>query len=143
MGVQKKGPPPPKKKLQSPTPTLVMHIIYDSFLRIFFFYIVLQFDPNGRQCLTMAGYRRLGQIIRNQADLYSDGRVLLVQEGGYHLTYSAYCLHATLEGILKLPSPLLHDPMAYYPEDYELSMAAISNIKTEWTKNCMDPNITH
>ena len=82
----------------------------------------------------MGGYRRLGQIIRNQADLYSDGRVLLVQEGGYHLTYSAYCLHATLEGILKLPSPLLHDPMAYYPEDYELSVAAISNIKREWSK---------
>lgn len=92
------------------------------------------FDPNGRQCLTMAGYRRLGQIARDQADLYSNGRVLLVQEGGYHLTYSAYCLHAILEGILNLPSPLLSDPIGYYPEDEKLTVAAVSEIKKDWTK---------
>ncbi|CAA0841338.1 Histone deacetylase 8 [Striga hermonthica] len=55
------------------------------------------FDPNGRQCLTMEGYRKIGLIIRELADKHCGGRVLIVQEGGYHMTYSAYCLHATLE----------------------------------------------
>ncbi|XP_028086097.1 histone deacetylase 8 isoform X1 [Camellia sinensis] len=55
------------------------------------------FDPNGRQCLTMKGYREIGRKIRTLADKLCDGRLLIVQEGGYQVTYSAYCLHATLE----------------------------------------------
>ncbi|KAE8637553.1 hypothetical protein CSA_004620 [Cucumis sativus] len=40
----------------------------------------------------------IGQIISELAKKYSSGSLLIVQEGGYHVTYSAYCLHATLEG---------------------------------------------
>ncbi|KAM7528120.1 hypothetical protein LguiB_031530 [Lonicera macranthoides] len=87
------------------------------------------FDPNGRQCLTMEGYRAIGRIIRGLADKHSDQRLLIVQEGGYHLTYSAYCLHATLEGVLNLPLPLLDDPVAYYPEDEAIAIKVISSIK--------------
>lgn len=91
--------------------------------------VVLQFDPNGRQCLTMEGYRDIGRIVRTLADKYCDGRILIVQEGGYHVTYSAYCLHATLEGVLKFPSPLLADPIAYYPEDTALAIKVVDSIK--------------
>lgn len=87
------------------------------------------FDPNGRQCLTMEGYRQIGKIVRSLADEYSDGRVLIVQEGGYQVTYSAYCLHATLEGVLNLPFPLLSDPIAYYPEDAALATKVVDSIK--------------
>lgn len=75
------------------------------------------FDPNGRQCLTMDGYREIGRIVHSLANKHSGGQILIVQEGGYHITYSAYCLHAILEGVLDLPQPLLCDPIAYYPED--------------------------
>ncbi|GLT63925.1 hypothetical protein SLA2020_364510 [Shorea laevis] len=87
------------------------------------------FDPNGRQCLTMDGYREIGRIIRGLADKHCDGRLLIVQEGGYHVTYSAYCLHATLEGVLNLPLPLLSDPIAYYPEDEAFAVKVIESIK--------------
>lgn len=87
------------------------------------------FDPNGRQCLTMEGYRDIGQIVRNLANDHCNGRILIVQEGGYHITYSAYCVHATLEGVLNLPRPLLSDPVAYYPEDDEIAVKAIESIK--------------
>lgn len=90
---------------------------------------VLQFDPNGRQCLTMKGYREIGQTISALATRHCDGRLLIVQEGGYHVTYSAYCLHATLEGVLNLPLPLLPDPLAYYPEDEAFSTQVINAIK--------------
>ncbi|KVI08193.1 Histone deacetylase domain-containing protein [Cynara cardunculus var. scolymus] len=87
------------------------------------------FDPNGRQCLTMEGYRDIGQIVRNLVDDHCNGRILIVQEGGYHITYSAYCLHATLEGVLNLPCPLLSDPLAYYPEDDAIAVKAIESMK--------------
>ncbi len=77
-----------------------------------------QFDPNGRQCLTMAGFRRLGAWARELADRHCRGRLVLVQEGGYATTYAAYCLHATLEGVLGL-EPALDDPLAYLPDDVE------------------------
>lgn len=87
------------------------------------------FDPNGRQCLTMEGYREIGRIVHSLATRHSDGRLLIVQEGGYHVTYSAYCLHATLEGVLNLPLPLLQDSVAYYPEDETFSVKVIDAIK--------------
>ncbi|KAL8029579.1 hypothetical protein ABFX02_14G233700 [Erythranthe guttata] len=87
------------------------------------------FDPNGRQCLTMEGYRKIGQIVREMADKHSNGRLVIVQEGGYHVTYSAYCLHATLEGVLNFPAPLLSDPIAYYPEDDSFATEAVESIK--------------
>lgn len=93
------------------------------------------FDPNGRQCLTMEGYREIGRMVRRLADMYSAGRLLIVQEGGYHITYSAYCLHATLEGALNLPHSLLSDPIAYYPEDEALAVKVVDSIKQYWKDN--------
>jgi acetoin utilization deacetylase AcuC-like enzyme len=74
------------------------------------------FDPNGRQNLSMAGFRRIGVTVAALADELCDGRMVLIQEGGYGRTYSAYCLHATLEGVLGT-EPLLADPLAYVPDD--------------------------
>ncbi|KAM0871421.1 hypothetical protein ACQ4PT_039401 [Festuca glaucescens] len=93
------------------------------------------FDPNGRQCLTMDGYRRIGQIMRSMANWHSDGQILIVQEGGYHITYSAYCLHATLEGVLGLEAPLLDDPIAYYPEDEKYTMNVVDIMKRYWRES--------
>jgi acetoin utilization deacetylase AcuC-like enzyme len=76
-----------------------------------------QFDPNGRQCLTMDGFRLLGAAVRELVDRHCGGRLVLVQEGGYAQTYSAFCLHATLEGVLGLVEPSLEDPCAYLPDD--------------------------
>ncbi len=75
------------------------------------------FDPNGRQNVTMAGFRHLGRALAETAARLCDGRIVLVQEGGYARTYAGYCLHATLEGFLAVEEPLLADPLAYVPDD--------------------------
>lgn len=75
-----------------------------------------QFDPNGRQLLTMDGFYQLGKRARLLADECCDGKLVLVQEGGYAVSYAAYCLHATLEGVL-MRAPSLADPLAYMLED--------------------------
>ena len=53
----------------------------------------------------MAGFRGLGERARALADRHTDGKLLLVQEGGYARTYSAACLLATVGGVLGLPRP--------------------------------------
>ena len=73
-----------------------------------------QFDPNGRQLLTMNGFNRLARCARQFADEHCAGRLLIVQEGGYNPAYSAYCLHAATQGFLGQVSTLA-DPLAYMP----------------------------
>lgn len=112
---------------------LVYGEVYHYFLRHFPLY--LQFDPNGRQCLTMDGYRAIGRAVRALANEHCSGQLLIVQEGGYHITYAAYCLHASLEGALNLQKPLLSDPLAYYPEDEDFTEKVVNRMKTYFTTN--------
>ena len=86
-----------------------------------------QFDPVGRQLVTMEGFRRLGEYVRALAEQHTGGSLLLVQEGGYSISYSAFCLHATLEGVLG-KSLLQDDPLAFYPDDPGPAHKAIAEI---------------
>lgn len=91
-----------------------------------------QFDPNGRQAVTMAGFRELGRTARDLAERVSEGRLVIAQEGGYAPTYAAFCLHATLEGVLGL-EPTLDDPLAYMPDDPDHADAAIARARAALT----------
>lgn len=71
-----------------------------------------QFDPNGRQCLTMKGFHTMGGIVRDLAEKVCGGRMLITQEGGYQASYAAFCTHAALAGVIGAPIAL-PDPVAY------------------------------
>jgi acetoin utilization deacetylase AcuC-like enzyme len=73
------------------------------------------FDANGRMNVTMDGFYAIGESVRASAEK-NGARLVLVQEGGYARTYAAYCLHATLEGVLGTGRQL-DDPLAYMPDD--------------------------
>jgi acetoin utilization deacetylase AcuC-like enzyme len=90
-----------------------------------------QFDPNGRQCVTMAGFHGLASRTRKLADRYCQGRLALVQEGGYAVSYAALCLHATLEGAMG-GELSLSDPLAYLPEPTDRLDAVIDCIEQRW-----------
>jgi acetoin utilization deacetylase AcuC-like enzyme len=82
-----------------------------------------QFDPNGRQAVSCAGFHGIGTRMASFAERYGGGRLLLVQEGGYAPTYSAVCLEATLLGVLGMePQP---DPIAFLPDQPERARADI------------------
>lgn len=72
------------------------------------------YDPNGRHNVSMPGFHGIGSRVRALADQYSDGRAILVQEGGYNPSYAPYCLLATLEGLMGAEPT--SDPLAYVPD---------------------------
>jgi len=88
-----------------------------------------QFDPNGRQLLTMAGFRALGARARALAEDLCGGRLLMVQEGGYAVSYAAFCLHATLEGVLGRDAALT-DPLGFMKEETADLEPAFARIAT-------------
>jgi acetoin utilization deacetylase AcuC-like enzyme len=90
-----------------------------------------QFDPNGRQCVTMAGFHGLASRTRKLADRYCEGRLALVQEGGYAVSYASLCLNATLEGALG-EARSLSDPLAYLPESTQHLDAVIDSLEQRW-----------
>jgi len=87
------------------------------------------FDANGRMNVSMDGFHAIGRSMRECAER-SRARLLLVQEGGYARTYAAYCLHATLEGVLGT-GRLLADPIAYMPDDASHANEDIDSVCTE------------
>ena len=75
-----------------------------------------QFDPNGRQCLTMAGYYCLASQLSDLAEKTCNGKVIMTQEGGYNPTYAPYCAYAVAAGLMNHEMQI-KDPIAFYPDD--------------------------
>jgi acetoin utilization deacetylase AcuC-like enzyme len=92
------------------------------------------FDPNGRQNVSMRGFREIGRVVGDAARELCDDRLVLVQEGGYARTYAAYCLHATLEGVLGEPEPLLEETLAYMPDDFARARDSVEAIQSALTR---------
>ncbi|MEO1043359.1 MAG: class II histone deacetylase [Pseudomonadota bacterium] len=94
-----------------------------------------QFDLNGRNLLSMRGFRALGRAAKAMADKHCDGRLLLVQEGGYAVTYTAFCAYAVLEGVLGIED-VLHDPVAYPPSIEQVADldSHLDTIRTQWER---------
>jgi hypothetical protein len=55
---------------------------------------------------------------------------VLIQEGGYSRTYSAFCLHATLEGLLGIDEPLIEEVAAYIPDDRTAGREAVEAVQS-------------
>jgi len=90
-----------------------------------------QFDPNGRNCVTMAGFHALGARARALAERCCNGRLVLVQEGGYAISYAALCLHETLAGALGQPRSLA-DPLAFLPDPTGRIDEVVGGIERRW-----------
>lgn len=88
------------------------------------------FDANGLQNVSMDGFRRIGATFGRLARELCDGRMTLIQEGGYARTYAAFCLHATLEGVLGASEPLLDETLAYVHDDYGRARESVDRIRS-------------
>jgi acetoin utilization deacetylase AcuC-like enzyme len=88
------------------------------------------FDPNGRQNVSLDGFRAIGGVAGQVADELCDGRLVLVQEGGYARTYAAACLHATLEGVVGWDGAPLEDVHAYIADDFARARSSVEAVQS-------------
>jgi len=86
-----------------------------------------QFDPNGRQMLSMAGFHEMSRTIAALADELCAGRLLIIQEGGYNVAYVGFCAYATAVGFLQADLDLA-DPQAFYPPDGERGRRTLADL---------------
>jgi acetoin utilization deacetylase AcuC-like enzyme len=93
-----------------------------------------QYDPNGRQAVTMAGFHGLGARAQALAAEVSNGRLLVVQEGGYSEAYAAFCLHSIVEGLVGRPQSL-PDTMAFLPDPPERMQRDLAALGEELARN--------
>ncbi len=54
-------------------------------------------DPLAQNMLTMAGFRTISTLMLELAEEICDGRLLMLQEGGYSVAYVPYCTVAAVE----------------------------------------------
>lgn len=57
-------------------------------------------DPMAQMMMTMQGYRRISEIMVGLAAEVCDGRLLMLQAGGYSAPYVPYCTAAAIEPLL-------------------------------------------
>lgn len=57
-------------------------------------------DPLAQQMVTMAGFHAMSQAMFDLAEEVCNGRLLLLQEGGYSAAYVPYCTVAVVEPLL-------------------------------------------
>lgn len=87
-----------------------------------------QFDPNGRQSVTMQGFHDMARMVGDAAGELCQGRLLAVQEGGYNMAYIGYCAYASALGFIGAELDL-DDPLAYYPDDIEDARQAFQKLR--------------
>ncbi|WP_376795639.1 class II histone deacetylase [Thermogemmatispora sp.] len=59
-------------------------------------------DPLARMMMTRRGYRRLTELVIALADEVCQGRLVVLNEGGYSRAYVPYCVAAIVEALLGL-----------------------------------------
>ncbi|MCO5314740.1 MAG: class II histone deacetylase [Solirubrobacterales bacterium] len=68
-------------------------------------------DPLGRMSVTTEGFRRMAGAVRDLADEFCDGRLVVFQEGGYSLDHMPFCTLAVIEAIAGLDPSFDSDPV--------------------------------
>lgn len=85
-------------------------------------------DPEGRMCLSSEAYRWMTRALMDLAEQFCDGRLVLLQEGGYSEVYAPYCTLGILESLTGLrthvPEPLDPDQLQRRPDIAAISTGA-------------------
>lgn len=90
-----------------------------------------QFDPNGRMCVSMAGFHAIGERVGAAARELGIASLAVTREGGYARTYAALCHLACLLGLLGRPLEL-EDPLAYLPDEGDAHVPYVEAARAAW-----------
>ena len=84
-------------------------------------------DPLGRNVVTKEGFSDLGARARSLAASAADGRLAVVQEGGYQVSHLGYATLGVLEGLLGVETGV-EDPFAWLDEDAESASRRLDDV---------------
>jgi len=73
-------------------------------------------DPLAQMMMTMAGFRQISELMVGLAEQVCDGRLVMLQAGGYSTAYIPYCTVAVVEPLLGIDVGMLD----LYPNTSEL-----------------------
>lgn len=98
-------------------------------------------DPLASMMMTMQGYRAISQLMVDLATEVCDGRLVMLQEGGYSASYVPYCVAATVEPLLGIDlgiidlyatAPELKRCQTIFSQDTQQALAAIRAYHRCW-----------
>lgn len=88
-------------------------------------------DPLGRNAVTYSGFREMTSILKMLAGRYCNGRLLIVQEGGYDIIYQAFSVLTIIEELSDTESGITKPFDGYkYPETRSYK-ADVQNVITQ------------
>jgi acetoin utilization deacetylase AcuC-like enzyme len=83
--------------------------------------------------VTTEGYRAMTQAMINLAERHCDGRLVVIQEGGYSETYGPFCTVAIVETLMgtrtNRPEPLSLEYIQRRPETNNLGLDAEATLR--------------
>jgi acetoin utilization deacetylase AcuC-like enzyme len=89
------------------------------------------FDPLARMMITMAGFRQISKLMVGLAEEVCEGRLVMLQEGGYSAQYVPYCTVAVVEPLLDIDLGLID------PEINSSEIESCTTIFTQETQNAL------
>ncbi len=99
-------------------------------------------DPLGRMTVTVPAYREMTKILRDVADSVCNGKLVVLQEGGYSNYYAPYCAAAVIESMMSEPPVTVGDPFSPRSEaqpfttnpgvDQRNALDAVKKVQREW-----------
>jgi acetoin utilization deacetylase AcuC-like enzyme len=84
-------------------------------------------DPLGRNVVTKEGFESFGRRARRWGDDYADGRLAVVQEGGYQISHLGYATLGVLEGLVGEKTGI-EDPFAWLDEDVDSAKRTVDDL---------------
>src|SRR5699024_5394928 len=99
-------------------------------------------DPLGRMTATVPAYREMTRMVRDLAESICDGRLVVLQEGGYSNYYAPYCAAAIVEAMMSEPPIEVEDPFSPRSEsqpyttslgvDQRNALGTVKKTQSEW-----------
>jgi acetoin utilization deacetylase AcuC-like enzyme len=86
-------------------------------------------DPLAQMMMTMSGFGKISEMMRDLAESACEGRLVVLQEGGYSAAYVPYCTVAVVEPLLGVDLGIVD----LYPESSEVERS-----RTIFTRETME-----
>ena len=86
-------------------------------------------DPLAQMMVTQSGFRRMSELVLELAEEVCEGRLVMLQEGGYSAAYVPYCTVAAVEPLLGLDLGII---------DLNSGTAEVQRCETIFTKETLD-----